>query len=247
MDIFELKVLLRTLILPPASPLILTVVGLVLTRSTRLRTAGKILCVSGVALLWLLSTPVVSGQLMKMGSQFPALDLEQPVPAQAVVILAGGVRRYSPEYNDDSPNEITLQRLAYGARVARISALPVLLTGGREEARVMRDFLVTDFGITPQWVESAALNTRDNAVYSSELLKRDGVGTIVLVTSALHMSRAVKEFRAQGMKVVAAPVSHYSPTEGLISRWVPSTSGLRDSRNALYEVLGNVFYQLTGD
>jgi uncharacterized SAM-binding protein YcdF (DUF218 family) len=247
MDFFELKVLLRTLILPPASPLILAVVGLGLTRSLRMRTIGKVLCISGVASLWLLSTPVVSGQLMKLATHHPALDLSQPAPGQAVVILAGGVRRYSPEYNDDSPNEITLQRLAYGARVARINALPVLVTGGREEARVMNDFLIADFGITPRWVEDSALDTRDNALYSSELLKRDGIGTIVLVTSALHMSRAVKEFRAQGMEVVAAPVSHYSPTEGLISRWVPGIAGLRDSRNSLYEIFANVVYELTSE
>ena len=88
---------------------------------SRWRTVGLAVCATAVAALWLLATPVVASQLMKLVERYPALDLRRPVAAQAVVILAGGVRRYAPEYNDDAPNEATLMRLVYGARVARFS------------------------------------------------------------------------------------------------------------------------------
>jgi len=244
---YEFEALLKTIILPPAGPLILSITGFLVARLTRWKLPGDVLCAIGLAILWLLATPVVAGQLMKWGKSQEVLDLRQPVSADAIVILGGGIRRYGPEYNDEAPNEITLQRLAYGVRVAHTTGLPVLVTGGRGEARVMRQFLVADFGITPRWVEDQALNTRENARYSAAILKREGIRSVVLVTSSLHMTRAASEFRAQGLIVTAAPVAHYSPPDGIVARWVPGIAGLRDSRNVLYEVLARASYRLSGD
>ena len=240
MDPFELKALLLSLVLPPGALLILAAFGLLLTRSVRLRRTGMALCSVAIGVLWLLATPVVVSQLAKLMTQYAVLDMRRPVDAQAVVILAGGVRRYAPEYNDDAPNEITLQRITYGARVARKTGLPVLVTGGRGEALVMRDFLTQDFGIAPRWVETESFNTHENAVLSTPMLKQAGVNTVVLVTASLHMPRAVAEFQAQGMRVIPAPVTTYSPREGMLAKWVPGTAGLRDSRNLIYEALGNL-------
>jgi len=245
-DTNEIRILIQTLILPPAGPLLLAAVGLLYSQLGRRRTTGTIVTVIGLASLWLLSTPAVSGQLMKWGRQYPVLDFNRPATAEAIVVLAGGTRRYAPEYNDDAPNEITLQRIAYGARVARETGLPLLVTGGRGEAPVMREFLVRDFGLTPKWVESAALNTRENAEYSAAIFERDGISSIILVTSSLHMPRAIREFRAQGLIVTPAPVSHYAPPDGLIAKWVPGIAGLRDSRNALYEMMATAVYALQG-
>jgi len=245
-EIYELKLLIRTLFLPPAGPLIVAVIGLFLAWRGHYRKAGQMICATGLAALWLLATPAVSGQLMKWGRIHPVLDLRQPVDASAIVILAGGSRRYAPEYNDEAPNEITLQRLAYGVRVARVTGLPVLVTGGRGEARVMRDFLVRDFELVPRWTEEEAANTRENARFSAEILAMEGITRIVLVTSSLHMPRAVSEFQSVGLEVVPAPVAHYSPPDGIAAKWVPGIAGLRDSRNALYELLASAAYAVTG-
>ena len=194
----------------------------------------------GLGSLWLLSMPVVASQLMRAATPYPAFDLRQPHSAQAVVILAGGVRRYAPEYNEDTPSDVTWQRLAYGARLARRTALPVLVTGGRGEAAAMRAFLIADFAITPRWVEEAARDTEQNARYSARVLAADGVREILLVTSDWHMRRAVAEFEWRGLRVVPAPVTDYSPADGMIARWLPGAGALRDSRTVLYELLGNV-------
>jgi len=52
---FLLKKLLATLVLPPAGPLLLAVLGLLLLR--RWPRFGKALAWSGLVLLWLLATP----------------------------------------------------------------------------------------------------------------------------------------------------------------------------------------------
>jgi len=237
---FELKNIARTLVLPPAGPLVVAGVGLALVMLSRRRRLGLAFCTAGLGLLWLLSLPAVSAQLMRMATPYDTIDLHRPPAAQAIVILAGGVRRYAPEYNEDAPSDHSWQRLAYGARLARRTGLPVLLTGGRGEAAAMRAFLVTDFGLTPRWVEAQARDTQENAVYSAPLLAAAGVREVLLVTSDWHMRRAVAEFERVGLHVTPAPVTDYAPPDGMLTRWLPGAGALGDSRLVLYEMLGRL-------
>lgn len=59
---FLLKKLLATLVLPPAGPLLLAVLGLLLLR--RWPRFGKALAWSGLVLLWLLATPAVTKPML---------------------------------------------------------------------------------------------------------------------------------------------------------------------------------------
>ena len=43
--------------------------------------------------------------------------------ADAIVILSGGLRDYAPEYGGSTVNRITLERVRYGARLARVEAV----------------------------------------------------------------------------------------------------------------------------
>ncbi len=244
MDWYELRNVARALVLPPAGPLLIAGFGLALTIMSCRRRMGIAASALGLGSLWALSLPVVSSQLMRLATPYPALDDSQSQQAQAVVILAGGVRRYAPEYNEDAPSEITWQRLAYGARLARRKGLPVLVTGGRGEAAAMREFLVADFVITPRWVEEAARDTEQNARYSVRILAGDGIREVLLVTSDWHMRRAVAEFELQGMRVIPAPVTDYSPPDGMLARWLPGAGALRDSRIVFYESLANLVARL---
>jgi uncharacterized SAM-binding protein YcdF (DUF218 family) len=112
------KTLLRNLILPPAGPLLLAIIGaLLLRRSPRL---ARVLLAAGLGSLWLLSLPIVSDALTRISTHYPALDLSQPTQAQAIVILGGGGQRaYAPEYGGPAAEPLLLERLAYGAYIAR--------------------------------------------------------------------------------------------------------------------------------
>jgi uncharacterized SAM-binding protein YcdF (DUF218 family) len=244
MDIFTLKYVLRNLVLPPAGPLILAILGLILSHCTRLRRTGTALCAVGLTALWLLAMPIMSDILTRASEHYPALDLGRVPQADAVVILAGGVRPNAPEYGTWAPNPTTLQRLTYGARVARATKLPVLVSGGRHEAVAMGEFLERDFGVDVKWVENHSRDTHQNAQLSAVILKNAHVSTIVLVTTAAHMTRAVAEFRATGLAVVAAPTGLWTPLEYGPQRWVPNADALRRSQGALYEALGNVVLTL---
>jgi uncharacterized SAM-binding protein YcdF (DUF218 family) len=235
--IFELRVVLRTLILPPACLLILGVVGLLLAR--RHRRLGMTLAAAALVALWLLATPVIAEGLERMAERYPALDLSHPVAAQAIVILGGGgYRIYAPEYRGPSPEYEMYDRLAYGAYVARHTGLPVMLTGNGNEAVTMNASLFRDFGVQAKWVDEDAKDTYDNAHDCARILRSAGITRVVLVTSDTHLWRAAQEFEGAGLSIVPAPTDVWAPHDMVIMRFVPQANGLARSYNAVYELVG---------
>jgi uncharacterized SAM-binding protein YcdF (DUF218 family) len=131
-------------------------------------------------------------------------------------------------------------RLIEGARVARTTHLPILVTGGAEEAPAMRALLEDDLKVPVKWVESASLDTRDNAKFSAAILGAQHITRIILVTSATHMARAVGEFDAVGMDPIPAPAQVSTPDfQGLLA-FLPEQESLDRSYTAAYEWIGRL-------
>ena len=235
-----IKALLKTLVLPPTGPLLLSALGLgILSRFPR---AGRSLAAAGVLLLLVLSAPVVADALLRSVDTSPPLDFERARSAQAVVILGGGTRRDAAEYGGDTLGRLTLERVRYGARVARGTGLPVLVTGGsvlggETEAKLMQDSLEQEFGVGVRWAEARSRNTHENAVRSAEILRDAGIDRVVLVAHAVDMPRASAEFEAQGIAIIKAPTGIPSSDDSGLLDYMPSLSGLQGSYYALYEIL----------
>lgn len=231
-----LKSILRNIILPPAGLLILAFVGLLLAR--RHRRLGHALTAISVGLIWVISCPAVADRLQSFAERYPPLDLSRPVSAQAIVILAGGAVRFAPEYGGWVAGSDTLERLTYGAYVARRTALPVLVSGSPDEAQAMQATLSRNFGITARWVENRSGDTFENARFSARLLHVDHVSRVILVTSSMHEWRATQEFMATGLQVVPAPVGDLAPRPLGIASFVPGMGSLLRSHEAVYELIG---------
>ena len=61
---------------------------------------------------------------------YPPLDLPRAADAQAIVILGGGGQRsFAPEYGGPAADPVLLEKLNYGAFIARKTGLPILVTG----------------------------------------------------------------------------------------------------------------------
>lgn len=239
-----LKSILRTLVLPPAGLLLLAWAGAWLAArggGAALRRGGWLLLLGALALLWVLGTPLVSHSLAHAAQRYPPLDPAQAMTAQAIVILGGGdERRAAPEYGGAPAAGLgLLERLAYGAYVARRTHLPVLVTGTPSEALAMRATLARDYGIDTRWFEDRSRDTFQNAQFSAPLLRAAGVTRIVLVTDAGHEWRAAHEFQAAGFEVLPAPAEMWTPRQSGLLCCVPSAAGLARSSDALYEMLGN--------
>ncbi len=240
-----LKTLLRTLILPPSGPLLAAFAGIWLLRaagSPRARRAGWALLAAGLGSLWLLSTPIVAGVLSRAAQRSPTLDLARPVQAQAIVILAGGyAREVAPEYGGEpAADGELLERITYGAFLAHRTSLPVLVTGTAIEAQAMRVTLARDFAVQVRWVENQSRDTFDNAQLSARILRAQGITRVVLVTDAAHEWRASAEFESAGLGVVPAPVNVWAPSPYRLTSFLPNSSALLGSTQAVYELLGDI-------
>jgi uncharacterized SAM-binding protein YcdF (DUF218 family) len=238
----EFRILLKVLVLPPSGPLLLGIAGLLLwPRRPRI---GFALCAASIGSLWLLATPLISDALTRATEGYPALDpahlTATQARAQAVVILGGGVRRNAPEVGGDAPAVHVDLRLIEGAKVARATHLPVLISGSPREAAAMRHFMEEDLQLPVRWVEGASKDTLENAVFSARLLREQGIDRIILVTSSEHMVRAAEEFAAAGLDVTAAPAGMWTHDERGLLAFVPSVGALDRSHRALYEWAGRL-------
>lgn len=239
---FLLKKIVSALLLPPIGPLLLAVGGLLLLRHRR--RLGLTLAWSGVLLLLALSMPPIADRLFDSLRIHPPPAAERMRRAQAIVVLAGGVQRNAPEYGgSDVVNERSLLRLRYAAHLQRQTGLPLLLSGGAPqggtaEAETMAQSLRTDFGMTARWLETASLDTRANARHSAAILRAADVSTVLLVTEGFHMRRAVLEFEAAGLDVVAAPTVPGGAREARTLAWLPGIAALQRSSFAAHEWLG---------
>jgi uncharacterized SAM-binding protein YcdF (DUF218 family) len=248
MTAWQVTNLVALALLPPLSLVILLAAGLIVHRR-RPRLAMSLILLAAVA-LYALSTPWVSGVLLK------SLEISSPLePARlqgvdAIVVLGGGRRLDAAEYGQDTLKGLALERLRYGAHLHRTSGRPLLVTGGMPgggtlaEGRIMQRILEDEYGLTARWVEDRAETTWDNARFSAALLQQDGIRRIALVTHAWHLRRAVPQFEAQGLAVTPAGVGFSSSRVDDVFDLLPTPAGLRDSTFALHEWLGILWYKL---
>src|SRR3546814_4896791 len=94
-------------------------------------------------------------------------------------------------------------------------------------------------GIPPQpfILESRSYNTHQNGVYTAVKLRALHISRILLVTSALHMPRALAVFKKQGIITIPAPSAPqiYVPDKPGFSFWLPDTRSLDASRSIIKE------------
>ena len=245
---FWIKQWVKLLVLPPAGPLLIALVGLAIAGRHPRR--GRQLALAGVICLALLSMPAVGSFLIRCLDRTPAFDMASGLQAQAIVILGGGTRRNAPEYGGLTLGPLTLERIRYGARVARATHLPVLVSGGAigpypTEARLMRDALVHEYGIAVRWMEERSRNTHENAVRSAQMLKASGVQRVILIGHSFDFPRSSAEFEEAGIATIRAPTGIPAPDPPSFGDFLPSVAGLHSSYYALYEMLANALFHVT--
>lgn len=239
---------LKLLVMPPLCLYLSGVAGLALwKRRPRL---ARFLLGGSIGLLVLLSLPMVAIQL-QCSLQGPPPEGELDVgDAQAIVVLGADGNSFAPEYGGTSVGSLTLERLRYAARLSKRSGLPLLVSAGAMRAgepplaKAMADTLARDFGVAARWLEERSGDTRENALFSAEILRANRVERILVVTHAWHEARALSEFRAAGMDARAAGTGWRTAAFASWGAWVPSARGLRESTWAVHEWIGRAWYAI---
>jgi uncharacterized SAM-binding protein YcdF (DUF218 family) len=95
-------------------------------------------------------------------------------------------------------------------------------------------------------VETESRNTREEAVVVGRLLRDRQIDRVVLVTTGVHMRRALGTFRAAGIAAVPAIARSSQADLTPSQRWFPSDRGLWYSGQIVHELLGLAYYTARG-
>jgi uncharacterized SAM-binding protein YcdF (DUF218 family) len=249
----ELKPYITALALPPASLLVLILIGALLI-SSKPKLAKRVIFFS-VTAFWLLSTNAFSlwihNQIIPEYQLVTAKDLKDR-SVQAIVVLGGGVVVGLPG-GDQQMSKSSLERLRLGAQLARQSGLPLVFSGGSgwgakdasvTEAEVAEKVLQDAFGIKLNYKESSSRDTQENAGSTWALLSTKGIQRIALVTHSIHMPRASEEFKNAGFDVTVAAMGQPTDGSGTFLHLMPSPSNLEVSQSVLRELLARLIQNI---
>lgn len=236
--------------------LLLTSILLALPSSPRRIRTTRWTAAAALLMLWGFSSGPFSSYLVGVLEQaYPPFDEHSIIKRhESIVVLAGGILTGSGARPSPELPLVTLQNVLCGVRAYTIGLSPTLiLSGDQEEVRTMAN-LAQQLGVPRQAivVEHASQTTFDNATHVSHLLQPPA--HIVLVTSALHMYRAVLAFKLHNLDVMPYPCGYLTslklwawPEHLTLNEIIPRIQNLDRSSKALHEIVGLVVYRLLGD
>jgi uncharacterized SAM-binding protein YcdF (DUF218 family) len=255
-SLLNMHSLLSNLLSPILIFWILLIVSSLLFLLKRRRVSKILLFIS---LLWLLmiSSRFVPNLLVqhleKQYSVFTAKSISKASPPYHIIVLGAG-------YSDDPslspvdklvPKE--LGRLVEGIRIYRMIPGCRLVTSGAavntklSQAEVVADAAVS-LGVDSGDIIklTTTINTRDEA--RSFCSAAGTAGTVIVVTDAVHMPRAMMLFKKAGLSPIAAPTNHLLKKGSRKDRFLfcPSENNISKLRAVMHEYAGLVWERVRG-
>lgn len=220
----------------------------------------RILTGATLFIVWLLGAPVVSTiALGVLEARYPPFDRTTAARFDAIIVLGGGASGAGSLRPTDQLTGLSMQHTLCGTDLFAEGRAPrLVLTGGDasifgegpKEAFEMKKLSVR-LGVPENAIllDDRARTTYENAVGTKRVL---GGTSILLVTSASHMPRAVGLFRKQGFDVTPAPCNyHVREWPQFWQNWdpfalIPDLRSLSETTMAITEVVGMIAYRITG-
>jgi len=209
----------------------------------------------GVLLGWMFSTPAM-GRVLSTAliANVKAPSHVVPENVDMIVVLSGGMKYVGNAGWLPSAESYQRAMVAYDIQARINSRVPIVITGGKtagvqypSEAKVLSDLINRQKAqITPTILEENALNTYENAQEVARLARDRGADTVFLVTSELHMLRALAAFRARGLDPMPIPVFTINRGKLGLTDFMPTMQGAAETHAAMYELLGLARYLMAG-
>lgn len=223
----------------------------------RQRPRGRALIASTVVLglVWTVSMPMTAH--LALGSlewSYPP-GTEAPAPGDTIVVLGGDLIVDADQ--EARLGGSTFQRCHHAQRLyQRAGGCRIIVSGGKPDwaqpgptlAEAMRDFFLRSGVRTDDLIlEDKSATTFENACRSRDLLETMDHNRVWLVTDAVHMNRAERCFRLQGVDVTSAPCDHQTlQFELRVTTFLPAASAIAGVNQAAHEWLGLLWYRLRG-
>lgn len=172
----------------------------------RKRKLSIALMIAAVGFLWFQGT-LSCATLLGYFLEKPYIQMQvaenSPV-GDVIVLLGGGMTAVDglayPDMQDGA------DRVWHAARLYKARKASKIIISGNSERDCSLPLLL-DFGVPREdiLVDDISRNTYENSLFVSEMLKETDQKTILLVTSAWHMRRAVRNFQERKLKVIPSP------------------------------------------
>ena len=234
--------------------------GMALLALTKKRRLGwACLCLAVVTLFVASFSPVsrVTVRALESGQTPVLAPTAETIEPFAIAVLGSGV-----DFPFDAAmpalsrlNDTARTRLVEGVRLARLFPAARLITSGyglgSENCGDVMAEAAVELGIAPERVDRL-VTTVDTAHEAEEIGKMAAGRKVVVVTSAVHMRRAMHYFTARNIDAVPAPCGFASPAslESVQSvdwyRWRPKGQIISDSEASWHELMGLSYYYLFG-
>ncbi len=164
--------------------------------------------------------------------------------ADAIVILSSGA------FNDGTLGHLTMMRTVHGTELYKNGlSKTIIFSGGNflknklniSISQKMAEF-ASQLGIpqNAQIIEDSSLRTHQSALEVKQIMDRYGFKDILLVTSAIHMKRAMLTFTNAGIKSYPSPAGAFEVT--ITDPW----DRLGMFRAVMREYVGLLFYRWKG-
>lgn len=204
------------------------------------------------SIIWLamISFPFLPELLVRsLENRFPSLlEVSQFNQKDSIYILVLG-SGYTDNKNLPPSDQLSLNslgRLTEAIRLHRLlNASKLVLLGSASEAE---PFMQTALALGVDANEIRLLGTPENTKMEAfDYTKKFGMNnTLILVTDAIHMPRAMLLFGKAGQVPIPAPTNHLvkSNWKNGISGWFPASSNIAMMENAMHEIGGLVYARL---
>jgi uncharacterized SAM-binding protein YcdF (DUF218 family) len=241
--LYLLKIVYATFLLPPGCFLVCFAgLGWWLWRKKERPAAGLLLLLT--FLLYAASTPALSEALVRSLEERyePTTQMAQ---GDVLVVLGGGATLDTPNVQGEGHlSGHAANRLLTAYQLYRLEPRPIIFSGGEVfagngcEAAVAKHILQS-LGVPERdiLVEGQSRNTTENALFVRQILQEQGFSQPVLVTSAFHMDRSVKQFAKIGVLTHPYPAGYMVNRHAIFEprKLVPSADSLADTSLALKE------------
>jgi uncharacterized SAM-binding protein YcdF (DUF218 family) len=236
--LFFLRKLIEALLLPIGISGLLTVAGVISRR--------RWIAVAGVVMLYAFSTRFTGDMMMwPLERVYEPKAVSTSPNADAIVVLSGdvvrGITAPGVQWGEGANRYFAGLDLAQAGK----ANLLVLSSGAiLSQSAVLRQTAISH-GIQPERI-IVIRSVRTTDEEARAVSKMPHIHSILLVTSAFHMPRAVLLFRSRGLDVVPFPTDervlgrqHLSLVE-----FIPNSSELRDSDRAMQEYYALAVYHI---
>lgn len=210
---------------------------------------------ASLAMLATATLPLAQWLAAPLENRFPTVT-SLPERVDGIVVLGGAVDPVLSEARGQVALDEAAERITAAAVLARrYPQARIVLSGGEanliptglNEADATRKLLI-DLGVAPDRLvlESASRNTWENAAFSYRAAQPRPDETWLLVTSAMHMPRAVGCFRHAGWSIVPYPVNYITPPTVKFALGFDFPGGLSLLNPVVKEWDGLIAYYLLG-